>query len=80
MTSRKLSPITIAVTLASAIVVVGIVEIGALQAKERAENPPQYVNAENCVKCHSDVASLKKMRRKEGGTGVLFHKDGTLRK
>jgi len=76
---RALSPGAVALTLTLAIAATSAVEVYALRAKERAENPPQRIDAAYCTKCHSDAKSLAKMRLKEGSSHFLFNADGTLR-
>jgi hypothetical protein len=78
-TSRALSPAAVALTLTLAVAATSTVEVYALRAKERAENPPQRIDAAYCTKCHSDAKSLAKMRLKEGKSHLLFNADGTLR-
>jgi hypothetical protein len=76
---RSLSPRTVALTLTVAVALTAAAEVSALRAKERADNPPQRIDAAYCTKCHTDAKSLAKLRRKEGGSHFLFNADGTLR-
>ncbi len=69
----------VAISLTTICVVVGVVEVKALEAKEHADNPPKVVDAAYCLKCHNTPKGLKELRMKEGTAGFLFNKDGTLR-
>jgi len=75
----KLSFRAVALLLVTACTLIGTVEIKALKAYELAKNPPQKVDAGYCLKCHSDSKTIKMMRMKEDGSGVLFNADGTFK-
>ncbi|MDX1933199.1 MAG: hypothetical protein SFU56_11380 [Capsulimonadales bacterium] len=78
-TAKQLAPHTVIITLTLAAVVIGVVEVKVLEAREQAENPPQVIDTAYCVRCHSTPEDLARLRRKEGNSGFLFNADGSLR-
>lgn len=78
-TKRNLSARTSVITLFLAVGVITVVELQALRIKEAKANPPSRVNAQNCLKCHSDEKTIRMMRMKEDGSGTLFNADGTFK-
>jgi len=77
--NQKLNGKTVLISISAGLALITVVEIQALNAKERAALPPQTFNAVECVRCHSDQKTINMMRMKEDGAGYLFNPDGTFK-
>jgi hypothetical protein len=77
--NKPLSFRSSALILITACLIVGTVEFQALKAKEPTARPPNRWSAAECVRCHSDPKSIRRMWEKEDGANFLFNPDGTFK-
>ena len=76
---KKLSFRSSALVILTVCLIIGTVEFQALKAKEPAARPLNRWNAAECIQCHSDPKSIKRMWEKEDGANFLFNADGTFK-
>jgi len=62
---------TAAIVICAAVAVIACIEARALWARENP--PPHVLTAVECTSCHSDPASLRRMKWKEGNLHIFFH-------
>jgi hypothetical protein len=62
-----------ATILAVVLVFAGYCEWNALTHVKTAPPPPRTIGKAFCTSCHSDAASLRAMKLKEGNTHFIFH-------
>lgn len=76
---RKLNFRISVITVLCACLIVGTIELRALNAKDPTAHPAPSMNSVECVRCHSDPKSINTMRLKEDGANYLFKSDGSFK-
>ncbi|HZT42221.1 MAG TPA: hypothetical protein VFA07_08525 [Chthonomonadaceae bacterium] len=69
--NSQITPRTAALVICVAAVIIVCIEARALWARDNP--PPHVLTAAECTSCHSDPASLRLMKWKEGNLHVFFH-------
>ena len=69
--NARISSRTAATVICAAVAVTTCFEARALWVRDNP--PPHLLTAAECTSCHSDAASLRRMKWKEGNLHIFFH-------
>jgi len=72
MQKAKLSSLSVIGAIAATLALTGVLEVTALQAKDRHDLKPHYYTRAYCTQCHSDQRAIAMMQIKEGSCPFLF--------
>jgi hypothetical protein len=67
----QIAPRTAALVVCAAVTVIASIEARALWVGDNP--PPHKLTAAECTSCHSDPATLRRMKWKEGNLHIFFH-------